>query len=74
MNDWQKRMGVGERQPRGVHNPKATHTARVVADDGPLRGRNVGSTVEHLSGRVDATVSAATVTVNPNLTLRRAEA
>jgi hypothetical protein len=73
LSEWQRRVGVGERQPRDGQPPQLTRTTSVVADDGLLRGHEVGSRTEHRSGRVDSKVTAATMHVNPNVTplLRR---
>lgn len=63
-NEFQQRIGVGERQHLyGRHVGTIRHRP-VVADDGPLRGHVVGSQTDHWSGRVDATIKRATTVVN----------
>ncbi len=71
MNEFQRRIGVGERQNCYGRHAGKTNTQPVVSDDGPLRGREVGSRTEHWSGRVDAQVKAASIHVNPNLVVRK---
>lgn len=66
---WQKRIGVGERQPPPPQG--STRKREVVSDDGPLRGRKVGYAVDHKDGRVDAVIKQMTVTPNPNITAKR---
>lgn len=67
MNEFQERIGVGERQHRYGRHAGTTHTTAVVADEGPLRGREVGERTEHWSGRVDAKVTSGVVSVNPHI-------
>lgn len=60
--DWQRHMGVGERQLRDsvVADTKRTHTYAVTNED---TGRVGGEQIEHRSGRVDAVVRPDTVRV-----------
>lgn len=63
--DWQKRIGVGESCSGYGVRTGPTRTLPKVADDGALRGQQVGVVREHKDGRVDAKVTAAEVTVLP---------
>lgn len=55
--EWQRKIGVGERQVRyGIHAGTVKHT-RVLREDGKLSG--VQS--EHWSGRVDARIIPPTI-------------
>lgn len=65
--EWQQRIGVGQRQHHYGRHVGTTNTTPVVSDDGPLQGLQVGEQTEHWSGRVDAKVTAATLSVNPNI-------
>lgn len=64
---WQRRMGVRERQPQPIHDPAATRVTPVIADDGALRGHEVGKQREHMSGRVDAKVTGGEIHINPHI-------
>lgn len=67
--EWQTRMGVGESKRRITPQPE-TRKRAVVADDGPLRGKQVGHHTDHKDGRVDAVATSATFTTRP-LTVKR---
>lgn len=62
---WQERMGIGQRSvgigPRHIGTERKTP---VLAD---ATGKQVGFHTEHWSGRQDATVTSASVTLNPEL-------
>lgn len=73
MNDFQRRIGVGLRQHHYGRHVGTTNATPVTADDGPLRGHEVGHHTEHWDGRVDATVTSAVAHINPNLTARKAD-
>lgn len=73
MNEFQERVGVGQRQSRYHAHAGTTRERPVVSDDGPLRGKVVGSQTDHWSGRVDATIKRATTITNPNLRVRKEE-
>lgn len=60
--EWLERMGIGDRQNKHHVHRGTRKTWGVVADEGPLRGRTVGSQTEHWSDRLDATVTATTIT------------
>lgn len=64
-SDWQRRLGVGERQHLYGRHAGGTNTSAVIADDGPRRGTAVGTTTEHWSGRVDATATAPVIHHRP---------
>lgn len=57
MNEFQRRIGVGERQNSYGKHAGTTKTTPVVAYEGPNRGGLAGTQTEHWSGRVDATVT-----------------
>ncbi len=69
--DWQARIGVGERCAGYGPRTGPTRIRPVIADDGPLAGRQVGKARDHADGRVDAKATAFTVQVAPNLTARK---
>lgn len=63
-SDFQRRIGVGERQHRfGRH----AGTARTSAVRNELTGGVAGSTTEHWSGRVDATVRPDAVRITKEM-------
>lgn len=69
-SEWQKRIGVGERQPRDLIVSDGTRThATVVRSD--IDGHKAGTQTEHRSGRVDGKVTRAVVTPNPYWQPRR---
>lgn len=68
---WQERIGVGERCYGIGQRTGPTRDRTVYADDGPLRGQRVGTATDHADGRVDATATRMTLTVNPALTARK---
>lgn len=72
MNEFQRRIGVGEQHYGLARLAGTTKRTPVIADDGPLRGQTVGERTEHDTGRVDARADAAAITVNPNITIRKA--
>ena len=61
MNDFQERIGVGERQHVFGRRAGTNRVTPVVAEVGPMRGRVTGTQTEHWSGRVDACVTPAAV-------------
>ena len=61
MNDFQRRIGVGEPCRTFGRLTGTTRQRPVVADDGPMRGRTVGHQTDHWDGRVDATVKAPAI-------------
>ena len=57
-SEWQKRMGVGEKNGRfGVHVGTVKETPVYREDNGKLGGKQT----EHWNGRVDATIIAPTL-------------
>jgi hypothetical protein len=60
-SDFQQRIGVGEPSRAFSLRYGTSDTRPVVADDGSLRGRVVGSHTHHWDGRVDATAVAPAV-------------
>ena len=67
--EWQIRLGVGESKRRVPPQPE-TRKRAVVADDGPLRGKQVGHHTDHKDGRVDAVATSATFTTRPLTVMR----
>jgi len=63
-SDFQRRLGVGERQRLYGRHVGTTRDRPVIADDGPSRGRSTGFHTDHWDGRVDATVRPETVRVS----------
>jgi hypothetical protein len=60
-SEWQKRIGVGERQVKyGVHAGRSIEIPKFREDNGKLGGKQT----EHWDGRVDATIIAPTVVQN----------
>lgn len=60
MNDFQKRIGVGQAH-YGLARTGPTRRRRVVAEDGPRKGKTAAIETDHSSGRVDAQVFVDTV-------------
>ncbi len=71
-SEWQRRIGVGEPNYGIGQRTGPTRIRPVIADTGPLAGRQVGKTREHASGRVDGKATAMTITPNPALVARKA--
>lgn len=55
MNDFQERIGVGQRH-YGLGFAPPTRERRIIADDGPRKGKLAAIETDHASGRVDAQV------------------
>jgi len=66
--EWQERMGVGERLYNVSRLKGTTRIREVSKDEGP---GVAGYQRDHWDGRVDAKVTGAVTTVNPNLKARR---
>lgn len=62
MNEFQQRIGVGQRCV-ALGRTADTRTRSIVAEEGPRRGREVGTETDHKNGRVDATVFAPSTTI-----------
>lgn len=60
MNEFQQRIGVGQRSSAFAVSGE-TRVRKVIADDGPRRGTVVGTETDHKSGRQDANVYAPAV-------------
>ncbi len=56
MNEFQRRIGVGEPSRAFSRLAGTTRRRPVVMDDGPARGKVGGFHTDHWDGRVDATV------------------
>lgn len=63
MNEFQRRIGVGERSRIGLKHQGGTKTTQVVREEGSTRGSVAGTTTEHWDGRRDSTVLAPTVKI-----------
>jgi hypothetical protein len=61
VNEFQKRIGVGEPCRAFGKLAGTTRTRPVVTEEGPTRGTVGGAHIDHWDGRVDAVVSPATV-------------
>ena len=61
MNEFQRRIGVGEPCRSFGRLAGTTRNRPIGADDGPMRGRKVGHNTDHWDGRVDATVQAPAI-------------
>lgn len=55
MNEFQKRIGVGQTH-YGLGRTGPTRNRRIIADEGPRKGRTAAIETDHASGRVDARV------------------
>lgn len=60
MNEWQQRVGVGETH-YGLARTGPTRQRRVIAEEGPRKGKTAAIQTDHASGRVDAQVFVDTV-------------
>lgn len=60
MNDFQKRIGVGETH-YGLGRTGPTRKRRIIADEGPRVGKTAAIQTDHADGRVDAQVFVNTV-------------
>jgi hypothetical protein len=60
MNEFQKRIGVGTVN-YGLARTGPTRERRVIADEGPRKGRLAAIQTDHASGRVDAQVFVDTI-------------
>jgi hypothetical protein len=61
VNEFQKRIGVGEPCRAFGKLAGTTRTRPVVTEEGPTRGTVGGAHIDHWDGRVDAVVSPPTV-------------
>lgn len=60
MNEFQRRVGVG--QPHyGLARTGPTRERKVVAEEGPRKGKTAAIQTDHADGRVDAQVFVDTV-------------
>lgn len=60
MNDFQKHIGVGEDHP-GLARTGPTRERKVVAEEGPRKGKTAAIQTDHADGRVDANVIVDTI-------------
>jgi hypothetical protein len=60
LNDWQEHIGVGEPH-YGLGRTGPTRERKVIAEDGPRKGKVAAIETDHKSGRVDAQVFVDTV-------------
>jgi len=60
VNDFQDRIGVG-RAHHGLGRTGPTRTRRIVAEEGPRKGKTAAINTDHADGRVDAQVFVDTV-------------
>lgn len=67
MNDFQKRIGVG-RPHYGLGRTGPTRRRRIVAEEGPRKGRTAAIETDHSDGRQDAQVFVDTVKRTMSLT------
>jgi hypothetical protein len=63
MNEFQRRVGVGERSRIALRHAGTSKTSPVIREEGRTRGSVAGSTTEHWDGRVDAAATPETVRV-----------
>lgn len=61
MNEFQKRIGVGEPSRISLKMQGGARTRTIVREEGRTRGTVGGTTTEHWDGRVDATATPETV-------------
>ena len=61
MNDFKSRIGVGETH-YGLGRTGNTRQRKVVAEEGPRKGKTACVYTDHANGRVDAKVMVDTVT------------
>lgn len=61
MNEWQQKIGVGERSRVSLSQAGTSRRRDVVVQEGPNRGRVGGHHTDHWDGRVDATVLAPVI-------------
>jgi len=61
MNDFQERVGVGQRSRIGLRQQGSARTTAITREEGHSRGEQAGSTTEHWDGRVDSAVTPAPV-------------
>src|SRR5688572_27287975 len=61
--EFQKKIGVGERQYRFGKHSGTNNVKPVVIEEGSRAGKVGGYQTEHWSGRVDATVLAPSITL-----------
>lgn len=60
MNEFQKRIGVGEDHP-GLARTGKTRQRKVVAEEGTRKGKTAAIQTDHADGRVDAQVFVDTI-------------
>lgn len=63
MNEFQKRIGVGEKSYAFLRHKGTSRTTAVIREEGRTRGQVGGSQTEHWDGRVDATATPEPVEV-----------
>jgi hypothetical protein len=63
VNEFQRRIGVGERSRIGQRTAGTSRTTQIVREEGRDRGGVAGSTTEHWDGRRDSTAVPETVRV-----------
>jgi hypothetical protein len=60
MNEWQAHVGIG--QPcLAIGRTPATRQRRIIAEEGPRKGKVAAVQTDHKSGRVDAQVFVDTI-------------
>lgn len=69
--EWQRRIGIGERNYGIGQRTGPTRIRPVIADHGPLAGQVVGKARDHADGRVDGKATAMTITPNPAIVARK---
>lgn len=60
MNDFQKKIGVGETH-YGLGRTGPTRERKIIAEEGPRKGKTSAIQTDHADGRVDANVFVDTV-------------
>lgn len=60
VNEWQRKVGVG-RTHYGLARTGPTRERRIIAEEGPRKGRTAAIQTDHGDGRVDAQVFVDTV-------------